>query len=507
MGLCKKIKMKKTKNGKRITREHILLALLFILVLSTRLFFVFQEQGFDYDAYSTLRQTEHIKETGLPLFKDSLSFSGRTFITPPIFYYLLAIFNLILPLTLVAKLIPSIAFSTLVIIIYIITKHITKNRTAAFLAALFSGFVPIIYATLNQASVYSLSLPLIFLLSYFFLRIEEKRFAILSIVLTIILLLTHTSVFILLISFLVYFLILRLEKQKLHTRELEITLFFFFLALWFNLLLYKKAFFLHGIRFIWQNIPLPLLSAYFKEISFLGVIYAVGIIPLLLGVYAVYHTLFKTKNRAATLYISFALVSFIMLWLKLIPFKTGLLFLSINLILLSAYSLKIILINLAKTKIPRLSSIVVGVIVLLFILTTLTPFVTTIKTEIPSSQDIKALEWIKDNTKNNDVVLGRFKEGFLISYVAERRNVADSNFLLIKNINQRYDDINHLFNLRLESEAIRLINRYDIDYIFLSTKSMEEYNISKLFYAEEECFEVVYDKDALIYESLGCEIE
>lgn len=500
----------KAKNGKRITKgitkEYIFVILLFLVVLGARLYFVFQEPNFDYDAYNSLRQAEHIKENGVPLFKDSLSYSGRTHIFPPLFYYVLAFFSFVIPLALAAKLIPSLAFSALVIIVYAIAKHISKNKTASFIAALFSGFVPVFYTTLNQASVNSLSLLLIFLLSYAFLRIEEKGFVPLSIILTVLLLFIHSSVFILLISFILYFLILRLGKQKLSIKEVEITLFLFFLALWFNLLLYKKAFFAHGISFIWQNIPIPLLSAYFKEISFLGVIYAVGIIPLLLGVYAAYHVFFKTKSKGASLYITFALVSFFMLWLKLIPFKTGLLFLSINLIILSAYTIKIVLVNLSKTKIPRLSIIASFLLIILFVLTTLTPFISTIAVDMPPPQDLQALEWIKENTHENKVILGRVEEGFIINYVAERKNVADFDFLFIKNINQRYNDISHLFTLRLKSEAIRLINKYDIDFIFLSTKSMEQYNLTQLFYAEEDCFEIVYDQDVLIYEFLDCDV-
>ena len=505
----KKTKTKtKPKNGKKkFTKEHVFVLILFLVVLGARLFFTLQDQGFDYDSYNALRQVEHIKETGLPLFKDELSYSGRTIIFPPFFYYLLAAFSFIVPLALAAKLLPSIALSSLVIIVYLITKYTTKNRIAAFIAAFFSGFVPVFYTTLNQISIYSLAIPLIFLLSYSFLRIEEKGFAMLSIILMIILLLTHTSVFILLISLLAYFVIVRLEKLKTTTKEVEITLFLLFLALWFNLLLYKKAFFIHGLSFILQNIPAPLLSSYFKDISFIGVIYAVGIVPLLLGVYAVYHVLFKTRNRSAVLYISFALVSFIMLWLKLIPLRTGLLFLSINLIILSASSIKLILVTLSKTRMPRLSFLVAGLIIILFILTTISPFITTITTYKPQDTDINALEWIKENTQEHDVILGRLEEGFLISYIAQRKNVMDYNFLFIDNINQRYDDVNHLFTLRLKSEAVRLLNRYEIDYILLTTKSMQEYNVSKLFYADEDCFELVYDKDALIYEFLRCEVE
>lgn len=494
----------------KITKELIILALIFILVLGTRLFFVMQQKGFDYDAYNTLRQAEHIKETGVPLFNDPLSYSGRVFVFPPLFYYLLAGFSFLMPLELAAKIVPSLAFASLVIVVYFISKHLTKNKTAALIASFFSGFVPIFYNTLGQISVYSLSLPMIFLLSYTFLRIDEKRFATISIILIILLLLTHTSVLIILTSFIIYFVILKLEKQELNKKELEVAFFLFFLTIWFNLLLYKKAFFIHGIRFIWQNIPAPLLSSYFEDISFLGVISAVGVLPLLLGVYTIYHVFFKTKNQAATLYISFAFISFIMLWFKLIPFKIGLLFLSLNLIILSAYAVKIILVSISKTKTPWLSNVIVLAIIVLFVLSSLAPFVMTIKSETsnnPSLADINALEWIKNNTRGGAVVLGRADEGFLINYAAQRKNVADNNFLFIKNIDQRYNDINLLFTLRLKSEAVRLLNDYKIDYIFLSTQSMKEYNITRLFYADQDCFDIVYRKGAIVYKFLRCEIE
>src|SRR4030043_342132 len=490
----------------KITKEHLLLALLFLITLGVRLFFVFQAQAFDYDAYYTLRQAEHIRETGFPILDDPLSYSGRTFLTLPLVYYVLAGFSFIIPLELAAKILPSLFFAALVIVIFLIAKHVTKNKTAALISALFAGFVPIILTTVNQVSVYSLGLLLIFLLSYTFLRIEEKGFTLLSIILTILLLLTHTLVFLLLIAFFVYFVILILEKQKVSSREAETALFLFFLALWFNILLYKKAFFLHGISFIWQNIPAPLLSSYFTEISFFGVIYAVGVLPLLLGVYAIYNASFKTKNRAAMLYTCFALVSFIMLWLKITPIRTGLLLLSLNLIILSASSIKTFIVSLTKTKAPGFASIFIGLIILLFVLTTAPSFISTPKSEVPPEADLAALKWMRNNTDANDVVLGRVEEGFLINYLAERKNVADSNFLFIEEINSRYEDINKLFTLRLKSEAVRLINKYNIDYIFLSTKSMKEYNVSRLYYADKECFKVVYDKDTYVYHFLGCEI-
>jgi 4-amino-4-deoxy-L-arabinose transferase-like glycosyltransferase len=494
----------------KITKEHIMLAIIFTLVLGARLYLILPQKNFDYEAYDALRQADHIKQTGLPLFKDPLSYSGRTYVFPPLFYYVLAGLGLVIPLELAAKILPSMAFAALTLVIYLIAKHLTKNKTAALIAAFFSGFVPVLFVTLNQVSVYSMSLLLIFLLSYAFMRIEEKGFATLCIVLTIILLLTRASGIILLISFLVYFLIVKIEKQDLSKKELEIALFLFFLALWFNILLYNRAFFIHGISFIWQNIPAPLLSANFTDISFLGIIYAVGVIPLMLGVYAVYHVFFRTKSQSATLYISFSIISFLMLWLKLIPFKAGLMFLSLNLIVLSAYSIKIMLVSLSKTKTPQLANFIVTIIVLLFIITATIPFVATIKADeqiIPPPEDIRALQWLADNSEKNAVVLGRIEEGFLITYIANRKNIADSNFLLIGNINQVYDDINNIYTLRLKSEAVRLIGDYNIDYMLLSSHSMLEYNITSLAYADKDCFELIYNQTSLIYKFLECELQ
>lgn len=490
----------------RITKEQMSVALIFFLVLGIRLFLAFKFQGFDYDSYYALRQAEHIRQTGLPLFKDPLSYSGRTFLTPPLFYYLLAGFSFFMPLETAAKLFPNFSFACLVIIVYMIVKHITKNKTAAFTSSLFAGLSPIFISTVNDVSPLSFSLLLISTLSYAFLRIDEKGFTSLSIFLTILLLLTHASVFILLISFFVCFIILQVEKQKITRRELETAIFLFFLAFWFNILLYKKAFYLHGISFIWQNIPSPLLSSYFKEISFFGVIYAVGVIPLLLGVYAVYYTSFKARSRAATLYISFGLVTFIMLWLKLIPFKTGLLILSLNLAILSGLVIKIALVALSKTKVASYTTLASAGFVLLFIITILPSFFTPQELSIPSQNDINALLWIKNNTPQEAVVLGDVKEGFLINYIANRKNVADSNFLFIKGINKIYNDIKTIFPLRLKSEAVRLMNDYDVSYIFLSERTMKEYGIDRLFFAEKDCFDLVYDEGAKVYEFIGCGI-
>lgn len=494
----------------KIGREHIILAVIFLLALALRIYLSSFNAAFDYDSYFALRQAENIRETGLPLYDDPLSYSGRSLIFPPLFYYLLAGFSLIMPLEAAADFLPNLLLSGLAIIVFMIAKNLTKNRTAALMSAFFAAFVPIAYSTIDSVPVSSLSLLLAFFICYAFLRIDEKGWASITLIASILLLLTESSIFVLLLCFVLFFVILVLQQEKPSMREREITVFLFFLGIWYHIILYKKAFFINGLSVIWQNLPSPLLSSYFQEINFFSLFYAVGVIPLLLGVYAIYHVFFKVKSRAANLFISFAIISFALLWFKLIPIGTGLLFLSISIIILSSHSIKNLLVGFSKTKIASRERMIIIGLLLLFIITTLPPLLSSANRTVPSGEDLKALRWIRENTPVGSVVFGSVKEGFLINYAADRRNIIDSNFILIRNINQKYADAEALFNLRLESEAVRLINQYSIDYILLSRRSIDERNITSLFYAEPDCFEIAYDDSgtggAMVYRFLGCKI-
>ena len=124
-----------------------------------------------------------------------------------------------------------------------------------------------------------------------------------------------------------------------------------------------------------------------------------------------------------------------------------------------------------------------------------------------SDEYIKAMEWIKDKTPKDSTILSSYKEGSLINYEAERKNVVDSNFLTIENIDQRFEDVKTIYTTKLETVAINNIERYDIDYIIISERTKELFNIKKLEYVNnEKCFDLVFDDRLIqIYEPL-CKI-
>src|SRR3989344_5255894 len=102
-----------------------MLIFIFIITLGARLYLAYGTPYFSAgEAYFQLRQVEHIKSTGFPLYHDPLSYGGRTFVFLPLFQYVLAFFSLFMPLAAAAKIIPNLLASSMVIIAFLITRKL-----------------------------------------------------------------------------------------------------------------------------------------------------------------------------------------------------------------------------------------------------------------------------------------------------------------------------------------------------------------------------------------------
>ena len=64
-----------------------LLAVILVLALTLRLYLAFSTPNFTHASYFHLRQVEEISTTGLPIFEDPLSYSGREYRFLPLFHY------------------------------------------------------------------------------------------------------------------------------------------------------------------------------------------------------------------------------------------------------------------------------------------------------------------------------------------------------------------------------------------------------------------------------------
>ena len=77
----------------KIRREYILLFLIFVFTLAVRLYYTFQTPYYDIEGYYVIREVDHIQKSVTPMFKDDLSYGGRTLVFPPYYYYILFFFK------------------------------------------------------------------------------------------------------------------------------------------------------------------------------------------------------------------------------------------------------------------------------------------------------------------------------------------------------------------------------------------------------------------------------
>lgn len=489
------------------------LLIIFLLSVVCRLYFSYQTPSFsDGESYFTLRQIEHIKATGMPLFNDELSFSERSLPFLPLFYYLMAFFNFFMPVVMVGKILPNILASTIVFVTYFITKEITKNIKVALLTSFISIFVPVYFSlTVNRFSPYSLLIPLFFTAIYFFIKlVRDKRYAPHFAVTVLLLSITHPSVLLLLFAFVIYLITVRTEKLVQERSEQEVILFSFLMVIWVMMITFKNAFLFHGPSLIWQNIPSLILENYFKSITVPEVISQIGIIPFFFGTYVVYKYSFREKNRNMNLLLSLVLSVTALLWLKLININLGLMFLGVTLTLLFGQYIKLFLIFIEKTKVSRFMVLIIISFLAIFIFTSVIPSFFFSYDDVGNSfskSEIEALSWLRKNTNEDSVILSSPDVGFLVNSISERKNVLDSNYLLISNSDEVWADVVEIYSSPIETVVIDLLDKYDVDYIYFSSREKEQFSVKKLsFVSDEKCFERVFFNRVEIYRSL-CTLE
>lgn len=486
--------------------SKLILFVIFAAVLSARLYFAFSTPFFTSDdSYFHLRQIEHIRDTGKPIFDDALSYSGRAFIFSPVFHYIIAFFSLFMPVTLAAKLLPNIFAASLVFFIYLISKKITKSTNVALFTAFLSGFVPVFFAeTATKLTPISLVMPLIFLLIYAFMNLSNGFWLYCYLAVLVLLSFLHPLALLCIFGLIIYLILVRVECLKQSREEVEVSIFSIFFVLWAQFMLYKKPLLYHGISIVWQNIPKEILSEHFAATTTLGAIYQVGLIPFVIGLYVIYLFLFKRKQKDIYLMMAFAASAGLLLWLRFIELKIGLMFFGLVLVVLfSQWYLQIVEL-VKKTKASRFLGLFAVLIFAAFLVFSVYPSLALAQKEsqFTTSDEIEALDWIKMNTPVQSTIVATVGEGNLVTAVAQRKNIIDANFLMQHETVERMNDIKRIYTTVLEVEAVGLLDKYNADYIYFSGKAKNYFKIDKIKYADGKCFLKVHDGPVQIYKKL-----
>ena len=470
-------------------KSSAFLILIIVLALIFRFYFTFSNENFSSDdSYFHLRLVDHIIDKKIPLMKDDLSYSGNKIIYPQFFHYLLALFSFTLVYT---KIITALLIIFLVVIVYLISKKITKDKNAALFTAFLASFIPIeIKTNLNQVSIYAFIIPLVLLMFLALMNLDNKKYFNLFLVLSFILPLVHPISFIFILSLFFYIILANTESIKITRIKKEAILFTFFLILLINFLIYRNVFLQHGLKIIWQNIPNNLFNEYFKDLNVLEILYLTGILPIALGILGIYFGL-KRKDNQIVLMASAILAVFLLISLKLLNLSIGVLFLSIFLTITSSLTIARFNEYLDLTKFRKFKTIFNIVFILLILILTIIPSYFVAKSLLNYDKEIETFTWIKENTPNDSVILAPLELGNILTSISERKNVADNNFLLAPNPEERITDINIAYQTFSKIEAFDVIKKYKINYILFDDYVKKKYNIERLLYIDDKCFKEV----------------
>lgn len=481
------------------------LTVIFLACLGLRLFFAFQSPEFSTDgAYQVIRQVEHIRETGLPLFNDPLLLSSSTNLFLPGYYYLLAIFSFILPEAILWKVLPNLLASLVVPFAYLLSSTITKNARANVLVALMVGFNPLFFSgTVNSLSSDVLIIPFLFLLAYLYLQVpssEEKTQGYL--LLLVALLFTSSLVVILVIGAAISFLFLRLERLPIKKSHMELMFFSMVLFIWTSLIVFKRPFLDLGISVIWQNIPPPLIGEFFRQVNILEAVSLIGILPLLAGTYALYRNFFGKPNRNALFIAGILLGLIIILWTELLPASTGMLYFAMFFPFLFGEFFAQAEVWFRKTRIASYRAYFILSIIVLAIFTSLVPSITFASKaidDVADNEHIDALLWLEKNSKEDATILVPLEMSGLTQQIGKRTVIINDRFLSVKDAAQRYDDINSLYTSLYKTNALGILTKYGVDYVIFSSDIGAHFNVTDLNFIDERCFDLVYGEDVRIF--------
>ena len=480
------------------------LAVIILFSFVLKMYFAFGTPTYTEGAYFSIRNVEHILKDGWPMIYDELV--GGRFVYPSLFYYFLAVFAFF-SRTFAYKIIPELLILTLIPLIYLIVRRLTSDEASSLLGAVIAGFIPTTVYLINEVSVYSLAIPLIFFMFYLILHLND--FFKLSLILAFLFSLVTPLSLLVPAALVLYLIIGYAEKVKFKPFKTKAVIYISFIICFVNLIFYKGVINSFRLNIFWQNIPNGVLSKYFSDLGILNTAYLMGIIPFLFGVAGI--ALFLSKNKRNSTYMIVGLISIVALAFsfKIIQVKVGLILLSAVLIIPASVAIKSGMDYINITKLSRFKKLMIFVFISLTLVSLIAPSFTIADRyarQTVKSPELSALEWMKVKTGNDALILASPLEAHMITSLAERKVLFDNYYLTQEKADEIYNDTEEMYITKSYVKFTNQLSKYKIDYIYFSDRTRRFYDIPFLEMADTHpsCFIPVYSNDRIIIYKVEC---
>ena len=414
------------------------------------------------EAYDTVRQAEHIAETGVPFQTDPLTPNNEPRTVLPVFPYLVA-FGTILVGEYAYILIPNLLAVLLHAALFLLVLELTQNRALATTALFTSIAIPsYLAATLLTTSSLALAIPLtIFILTLFIKLRKSREKRNILLIATVILLATHPIGLLIVPVFLVALAFATIRRARELTIQYDFAIFTTFLAAWSYILLYKQTILLHGLSVIQGNIPQAIQLAQYGAPDLLTFGLAVGVLPFGLAIYAAYKE-GAAQHTGIQATIAFTIVAFLATVFKVVPTSIGVTLVATGCIALAAVGLEWLIAyvkTMRETTLPH-TGIVIGVLV--FIITSIVPTIiigiTATTTTIPP-EVLDAGYWLRDNSLPDAMIIAQPAWGSALAWTSKRPVFINQEYLSNPSSEESYDITTRILagtNVKNLAEELRI---------------------------------------------------
>lgn len=396
------------------------------------------------ESYGTLRIAKHINENGKLPKEDSLSYGGRPYVEEYGWPILLSISPQLL-----AKWLPFIFGVFSFILFYLIISKYDKNLRG--MTSLFLILTPAFIYTFSTPLKYGISIFLALLGIY--LKIKNKNMAS-NITLGLV---GFFSILTLLIIILLHFLYSKKTKEY---NNLSIIALFFFIS--FLLQFYKLIFLgLPETFFGFEEKSLiKLMNLTFSDFGGIAGFSLLTFVTALLGIYSIWKEKYK--------FILYFVLLFILICASLY-FNFVIYYLAFIIALLAACGYRSLLEREWRSEAFRHLTLLVIICGIIFSSIVFVKGMTNLE---PSKGFAEAFAFLKGQEQNT-MVFSHYSRGDYIAYTG-RVNFIDENPFYARNVELRLLDSDRLLHAKNINTATSIINKYNIKYIWLDKKLIEE---------------------------------
>jgi hypothetical protein len=471
----------------RVRWDIVLLAALVVTLFWLRLSLADEIPGLTYDAYLTVRGIEHVHDTGLPLRHDPLSVTGSTRTGSPVFSYLMA--GLLFFGEGVYKVVPNLLMALLLVPIYFLTLSLTRSRLASLIAAILAGTSPAVLSG-YLATPAAAPLAILLLLIFLFLLQDPDKYLAWIVLLALLLTFLSPLIFVLALALLVGIIILRLEGFGVDRKVGELFFFTLMLAVWFHVLVYKKALFAQGARVLWQNLPAKYAALHFSVPGGLDFIYGLGVITFLFGILGMYHALFEQRERLSFSVTGSAIAVLLLLVTQAIELSLGLLLLSLLLAVMAGHGLCVTVEYIGRTKAPRSVYAFAALIFVLFLFTALLPALSDAQEALssaPDAHEIASLQRLRDQLPAGTVMLTTVREGAAVQYYSNITTLTDDDFLLLAGGEELVRDIDAVYTARFGFTIVDKAGKLGFSHVLFSKDAARAYRRDRILTDDAFC--------------------